>query len=56
MLFILYSDSRGRDVGVVGENREVSYSCCVEPSYIGCAANLLFLKHALAPCSFINMD
>jgi hypothetical protein len=30
-------DSFGRDVGIVGENREVSYSCRVDPSFIGCS-------------------
>lgn len=35
------SDAHGRDIGIVGENREVSYSCLVEPSYIGSVFSLI---------------
>lgn len=32
---VKFSDAYGRDIGIVGENREVSYSCQVQPSFIG---------------------
>ncbi|KAG0553510.1 hypothetical protein KC19_12G017200 [Ceratodon purpureus] len=32
---VKFSDAHGRDIGIVGENREVSYSCRVQPGFIG---------------------
>lgn len=50
---VKFSDAHGRDIGMIGENREVSYSCLVEPSFIGEAKAWREVGGSVFQCVFL---